>query len=52
MAQLLGARTVAAADSALAGLAGGLGAEIAELRAECLDVLAEMDARSAQHRTA
>lgn len=43
--QLLGARTVAAADSALAGLAGGLGGEVAELRAECLDVLAEMDAR-------
>ena len=44
-AQLIDARTVAAADSALAGLAGGLGQEVAALRGECLDILAELEAR-------
>jgi tRNA modification GTPase len=42
---LVSARTPAAADSALAGLGGGLGAEIAALRAACLGALAELDAR-------
>jgi len=45
VAQLVDARTVAAADSALAGLGGGLGAEVAGIRRECLDLLVEMDAR-------
>lgn len=43
--QLIDARTVAAADSALAGLAGGLGREVAAMRAECVDLLVELDAR-------
>lgn len=42
---LIGARTVAAADSALAGLSGGLGSEISSIRSECLDILVELDAR-------
>ncbi len=45
VAQLIEARTVAAADSALAGLAGGLGREVQEMRAECIDLLTEMDVR-------
>lgn len=45
VAQLIDARTVAAADSALAGLAGGLGREVQEMRAECIDLLTEMDVR-------
>jgi tRNA modification GTPase len=45
VAQLVDARTVAAADSALAGLAGGLGAEVGAVRRECLDMLVELDAR-------
>jgi len=43
--ELIGARTVAAADSALAGIAGGVGKEVGEIRRECLDILAELDAR-------
>ncbi|KXZ55825.1 hypothetical protein GPECTOR_2g1376 [Gonium pectorale] len=45
VSELLSARTVAAADSALAGLRGGLGAEVAALRGHCLDVLVELEAR-------
>ena len=45
VSQLLEARTVAAADSALAGLAGGVGGEVAAMRAECFSLLVEMDAR-------
>lgn len=45
VAQLVDARTVAAADSALAGLGGGLGGEVQAVRRECLDLLVEMDAR-------
>ncbi|KAL4457553.1 hypothetical protein ABPG75_012418 [Micractinium tetrahymenae] len=45
VAQLIDARTVAAADSALAGLGGGLGREVQEMRRECVDLLVEMDAR-------
>ena len=44
-AQLIDARTVAAADSALAGLEGGLGREVSSMRAECVDLLVELDAR-------
>jgi tRNA modification GTPase len=36
---------VAAADSALAGLGGGVGREISEARAECLSIVAEIEAR-------
>lgn len=43
--QLIDARTVAAADSALAGLSGGLGREVQQMRQECVDLLVEMDAR-------
>lgn len=43
VAALVNARTAAAADSALAGLAGGLGAEVAAMRAETLAILAEME---------
>lgn len=43
--ELIGARTVAAADSALAGITGGVGKEVGEIRRECLDILAELDAR-------
>ncbi|KAL4440664.1 hypothetical protein ABPG77_000373 [Micractinium sp. CCAP 211/92] len=45
VAQLIDARTVAAADSALAGLSGGLGREVQQMRQECVDLLVEMDAR-------
>lgn len=45
VAQLIDARTVAAADSALAGLGGGLGREVQQMRQECVDLLVEMDAR-------
>ena len=44
VASLVSARTVAAADSALAGLSGGLGAEITEIRNECLSLVSEIDA--------
>jgi tRNA modification GTPase len=42
---LVDARTVAAADSALAGLSGGLGREVQAMRLECVDLLVEMDVR-------
>lgn len=45
MAQLLDARTGAAADSALAGLSGGLTAIVSRLRGEAIDMLAEFEAR-------
>ncbi len=45
VAALLTARTPAAADSALAGLRGGVGGAVAGLRAECLSLLAELEAR-------
>ncbi|KAG2494350.1 hypothetical protein HYH03_007407 [Edaphochlamys debaryana] len=45
VSELLSARTVAAADSALAGLRGGVGAAVAGLRRRCLDLLAELEAR-------
>ena len=44
MAALVGARTAAAADSALAGMAGGAGAAVAGMRAAALRLLAEMEA--------
>ena len=43
MAALVSARTAAAADSALAGLSGGLGAAVAEMRAAALQLLAELE---------
>lgn len=45
VAALISARTVAAADSALAGIAGGIGKEVVDIRQECLEILAELDAR-------
>jgi MnmE helical domain len=45
VAQLLGARTAAAADSALAGLSGGIGAAVSAIRSDALAVLAELEAR-------
>ena len=44
VASLVSAKTVAAADSALAGLSGGLGQEILKLRQECVSLVAEIDA--------
>lgn len=43
VAQLVGARSVAAADSALAGLKGGIGSAIASLRLEALTLLADIE---------
>ncbi len=45
IADLVGAQSPAAAQSALAGLQGKLAAPIRKLRATCLDVLAEIEAR-------
>lgn len=45
MAELVAARTGAAADSALAGLSGGLAEAIRALRTELVDLLAEVEAR-------
>ena len=44
VASLVSARTVAAADSALAGLSGGLGQEIDNVRSMCLALVSEIDA--------
>lgn len=44
VSSLVSARTVAAADSALAGLSGGLGEEITEIRNACLSLVSEIDA--------
>jgi tRNA modification GTPase len=49
VAQIISARTPAAADSAFAGLLGGLGATVARMRADCLAILAELDARYSIH---
>lgn len=43
--QLISARTATAADSALAGLAGGLGQLVSELRGDLLEIIAELEAR-------
>eukprot|EP00879_Flechtneria_rotunda_P033002 GHRR01036514.1.p1 GENE.GHRR01036514.1~~GHRR01036514.1.p1 ORF type:complete len:203 (+),score=26.63 GHRR01036514.1:339-947(+) len=43
--QLISARTGAAADSALAGLQGGLGELVSTLRQDLLEMLAELEAR-------
>ncbi|KIZ05706.1 tRNA modification GTPase mnmE [Monoraphidium neglectum] len=43
--QLVEARTAAAADSALAGLRGGVGQEVRQIREGVLDVLVEVEAR-------
>lgn len=45
MLQLINARTATAADSALAGLQGGLGELVATLRRDVLEILAELEAR-------
>lgn len=45
VAQLIDARTVAAADSALAGLSGALSTEVQAMRMACLALLAELEAR-------
>ncbi|GIL54000.1 hypothetical protein Vafri_9551 [Volvox africanus] len=45
ISELVGARTAAAADSALAGLRGGVGTAVTDLRSRCLDLLAELEAR-------
>ena len=41
--ELVGARTAAAADSALAGLTGGIGALVSALRKKALVLLAELE---------
>lgn len=43
--ELISARTPAAADSALAGLRGGIGGAVAAMRRKCLNLLAELEAR-------
>lgn len=45
VAELVGAQSPAAAQAALAGLQGKLAIPIRQLRASCLDVLAEIEAR-------
>lgn len=45
VADLVGARSPAAAQTALAGLQGKLAHPIRQLRARCLDILAEIEAR-------
>ncbi len=45
IAELVGSRSPAAAQAALAGLQGKLAAPIHQLRATCLDILAEIEAR-------
>ncbi|NEO29676.1 MAG: tRNA uridine-5-carboxymethylaminomethyl(34) synthesis GTPase MnmE [Symploca sp. SIO3C6] len=45
IADLVGSRSIAAAQTALAGLQGKLAAPIRQLRASCLDILAEIEAR-------
>lgn len=44
--ELVGARTAAAADSALAGLTGGIGAAVHSLRLTALTLLAELEVRA------
>jgi len=43
--QLISAKTAQAADSAIAGLQGGIGAVVGMHRAECIAILAELEAR-------
>ncbi|XP_024392009.1 uncharacterized protein [Physcomitrium patens] len=45
VAQLVAAKTSVAAQSALAGIQGGLSAFVQSLRMECIDLLVEMEAR-------
>lgn len=45
VASLVSARTTAAADSALAGIQGGVGQHVLVARKECLDILSELEAR-------
>ncbi|MCO5614453.1 hypothetical protein L7F22_068735 [Adiantum nelumboides] len=45
VAQLVSAKTVSAAETALAGLQGGLSVLVRSLRAECIEMLADVDAR-------
>ena len=46
MGQLIEARTATAADSALAGLSGGLASTVAAARADTIELLAELEVRS------
>lgn len=45
VAELVGSQSIAAAEMALAGIQGKLANPIRELRATCLDILAEIEAR-------
>eukprot|EP00250_Pteridium_aquilinum_P015158 c22417_g1_i1 orf=42-1754(+) len=45
VSQLVSAKTVSAAETALAGLQGGLSSLVQSLRTECIEMLAEIDAR-------
>ncbi|EIE18915.1 tRNA modification GTPase TrmE [Coccomyxa subellipsoidea C-169] len=45
VAALVNARTAAAADSALAGMSGGIGAAVAAMRSDAVNLLAELEAR-------
>lgn len=43
VAALVNAQTAAAADSALAGMSGGLGAAVAAMRTDAVNLLAELE---------
>lgn len=45
VSQLVSAKTVSAAETALAGLQGGLSSLVQSLRTECIEMLADIDAR-------
>lgn len=45
VAQVVAAKTSAAAETALAGIQGGLSSFVQSLRMECIDLLVEMEAR-------
>lgn len=45
VAQLISAKSVAAAETALAGLQGGLSSLVRSLRMQCIEMLAEIEAR-------
>jgi hypothetical protein len=50
VSELLQARTAAAADSALAGLQGGLGKLVSTLRSRIVNILAEMEVSNTTHQ--
>ena len=47
--ELVQSRTPAAADSALAGLQGGIGQAVGIMREDCIDLLAELEVHTLGH---